>query len=309
MPGTHAQLQIDRFEFAGPTKTVGEISMAAVVDPKTEIKYLVKFYPLLSAQRSNMIDEMLVLLECYRTPLLTSLHNVYLVPNKLQLAAIFEELPTHFGRVLKNKGPLPEKVLSVVLRQVLGALDYLHSKKIVHNCVAPNTIFLGAHGGIKLGNLSHCRFTSRPEITTELVGFLPQFSGPLKVMSPERLLRLDDSTPSDIWSVGCLVHELGTGYPLFDPKCFEDVLDFKACVTHFKVLPVEAHPNLTPMLKDLMDTCCHKGASFRPTARQALQHDVLLQHVRESDKMPSRWSRGEPEPESITNKARGILLV
>jgi serine/threonine protein kinase len=49
-----------------------------------------------------------------------------------------------------------EQSLQSVAKSVLSALDYLHSKHIVHRCVCPENIYLSHDGKVYLGGFKYC---------------------------------------------------------------------------------------------------------------------------------------------------------
>ena len=78
-------------------------------------------------------------------------------PNIMRVMSIFEELGTAYyvmpyvggrslDKVLNQEGPLPEERLRPMLCALLEALDYLHSKDLLHRDIKPDNILLDNEG-------------------------------------------------------------------------------------------------------------------------------------------------------------------
>eukprot|EP00775_Hariotina_reticulata_P013544 gene13544-13671_t len=89
-------------------------------------------------------------------------------------------------------------------------------------------------------------------------------------MAPE-VIEMTQVTPaSDIWSVGCLIIELLTGYPPY--------YDLQPMSALFRIVQ-DGHPPLpdsvSPLLDDFLLQCFQKDPSARPDACSLLQHEWL----------------------------------
>jgi len=111
---------------------------------------------------------------------------------------------------LRN-GPLaPERVVAIA-RDVLDALGFVHRNGLVHRDLKPDNVWMTDGGRAKLGDFGIALVADRPRlsVTGALLG-TPAY------MPPEQLQGERVDGRSDLYALGCMLHELATGRPLFD---------------------------------------------------------------------------------------------
>jgi serine/threonine-protein kinase len=102
----------------------------------------------------------------------------------------------------------------MVLIDVLEALDFAHSRKVLHRDVKPANVFIDAHGRAKLGDfgLAHQAGLTRLTSTGAAVG-TPEN------MAPEQAEGLASDERTDLYAAGVLLYEALSGHPPFQaPK-------------------------------------------------------------------------------------------
>ena len=117
---------------------------------------------------------------------------------------------------LRRSGPLPVAEAVRLVREVAEALGYAHRRGIVHRDVKPENVLL-AHGHALVADFGIARSTQRPggeaEASLTETGMT---IGTVSYMSPEQANgRRDTDGRSDIYSLGCMLHELLAGRPPF----------------------------------------------------------------------------------------------
>jgi serine/threonine-protein kinase len=110
----------------------------------------------------------------------------------------------------KNGRMTPVRALGV-LRQVGSALDYLHSRGVVHRDVKPGNIMIDCEAGdtVKLIDFGIARRLDDHE-SPELCGVI---SGTPAYMSPEQAAGHEVGPAGDLYALGALALELLTGQP------------------------------------------------------------------------------------------------
>ena len=110
---------------------------------------------------------------------------------------------------------------------ILLCLDALSKNKIIHCDLKPENILLKQQGrsGIKVIDFGSSCFTEKKIYTYIQSRFY---------RAPEVILGANYGMPIDMWSLGCIIAELLTGYPLFPG---EDEADQLACIIELLGMP------------------------------------------------------------------------
>lgn len=160
--------------------------------------------------------------------------------------------------VITGRLPKPPHLTVVqIIRQVLTAIVFLHSRNILHRDIKPHNILLKGDI-VKLTD-----FGTAVEGTTEI-----GVRGTFRYMAPE-VYRGDPHTLScDIWSVGCLVCELFACVPEFMGK--SSLLGQMTSATEYLThLPQNA------VLRDFIQRCFQVDPRLRWGAHDLLTHSLL----------------------------------
>nr|XP_025033645.1 serine/threonine-protein kinase 36 [Pelodiscus sinensis] len=112
-------------------------------------------------------------------------------------------------QILEDDGNLPEDQVQDIASQLVSALYYLHSHRILHRDMKPQNILLGKGGLIKLCDFGFARAMS---INTMV---LTSIKGTPLYMAPELVQEKPYDHTADLWSVGCILYELFVGTPPF----------------------------------------------------------------------------------------------
>ncbi|CAG9475865.1 calcium-dependent protein kinase, putative [Plasmodium vivax] len=174
-----------------------------------------------------------------------------------------------FYTVVKNKCLLESESIQIV-RQICCALEYLHSRNIIHRDIkAENFLFKNKNTkSIKLID-----FGMAKKVNCE---YLTELCGSPHYISPE-LIRKKYTISSDIWALGVMVFFMLTGKYPFEgkntPKVVDEILNkninWKS--KEFSSLSVEA----VDFLKKLLE----RNEKKRLTAYQALNHPWIKSQV------------------------------
>nr|CAH7732228.1 unnamed protein product [Callosobruchus chinensis] len=149
------------------------------------------------------------LLKGLRHSSIVELLDVMQTTDKLYL--VFEYLDLDLKRYLDNtKSPLEAEFIRSYMKQLIEALAYLHSHRILHRDLKPQNLLVDKEGHIKLADFGLSRSFSLPTrtYTHEVVT--------VWYRAPELLLGARMyCTGIDIWSLGCVMAEMFTKRAIF----------------------------------------------------------------------------------------------
>ena len=134
-----------------------------------------------------------------------------LIHGEKRLFLVFEYLNYDLKKFLDlNGAPLKPELVKSYLYQLLLAIKYCHSRRILHRDLKPQNLLLDTNGIIKVGDFGLARAFGIPikTLTHEILT--------LWYRAPEILLgQKEYSTPVDIWSLGLIFYEMAHRKPLF----------------------------------------------------------------------------------------------
>ena len=154
-----------------------------------------------------------------------------------------------------------------VVKQVVTALAYLHSRDVIHRDVKPGNVFLASGKEdevvVKLGDFGFAR-VGEEEAS-------PMLCGTPNYIAPESITDGLYTPASDMWAVGVLTYTVLFGRPPFTADTTADIL---ANVVRSPVpLPtsIQVSPEATRVIRDCLSHDPHK----RPCAETLLESPWL----------------------------------
>ena len=140
---------------------------------------------------------------------------VDLIHGEKKLYLVFEYMDFDLKKYLdRNNAPLAPNLVKSYLYQILSAIKFCHSKRILHRDLKPQNLLIDKNGKIKLGDFGLARAFGIPikTLTHEILT--------LWYRAPEILLgQREYSTPVDMWSIGLIFFEMAHKKPLFAGDC------------------------------------------------------------------------------------------
>ena len=214
-----------------------------------------------------------------------------LIHGEKKLYLVFEFMDHDLKKFLDiNNGPLTPELVKSYLYQILIAINFCHSKRILHRDLKPQNLLIDKDGIIKVADFGLARSFGIPikTLTHEILT--------LWYRAPEILLgQKEYSTPVDMWSIGLIFYEMAHRKPLFAGDCEIDQIfkifqmfgtpnektwpgvtklpEFKLTFPQFKGKGINAYNrNIDPIGLDLLSKMIQLDPCKRISAKQALQH-------------------------------------
>ncbi|XP_010610183.1 serine/threonine-protein kinase 36 isoform X3 [Fukomys damarensis] len=170
-------------------------------------------------------------------------------------------------QILEDDGKLPEDQVQAIAAQLVSALYYLHSHRILHRDMKPQNILLAKGGGIKLCDFGFARAMS----TNTMV--LTSIKGTPLYMSPELVEERPYDHTADLWSVGCILYELAVGTPPFYTTSIFQLVNL--------ILkdPVRWPSTISPCFKNFLQGLLTKDPQKRLSWPDLLHHPFIAGRV------------------------------
>lgn len=151
-------------------------------------------------------------------------------------------------------------LIQPIAEQAASALGYLHSQGWIHRDVKPDNFLVNRSGELKL--IDFALAERRKGLLGKLLPGKSKIQGTRSYMSPEQIRGQSVDERSDIYSLGCVLHELVSGRPPFTGQTTQDLL-----TKHLRqsAPPLEAAGrDVTPAFGELVRRMLAKNPAKRP---------------------------------------------
>ncbi|XP_015914687.1 STE20-related kinase adapter protein alpha [Parasteatoda tepidariorum] len=216
---------------------------------------------------------------------------------------------------------LPELAISLVLKDILAALDYVHKRGYIHRSVKASHILISSSGKALLSGLRYsCNVIKNGKWQNSIHCFPSDSVSNLNWLSPELLEQnlMGYNSKSDIYSLGITACELANGIVPFAEMAPTQMLLEKLQGYHPRPLDsrtfydtddVQSQNNLADAyrLRDFTDAfhiftelCLQRDPSRRPTALQLSRHLFIKQCKKSNIALPDILATVTPISDRIS---------
>jgi len=176
-------------------------------------------------------------------PNIAALRTAFTADNQLYMVMEYVEGTTVAEKLEHGSIPVPDALNYI--GQVLSAVSYAHSQKVIHRDIKPANMMLTPQGVIKLMDFGIARGGEDRSLT--MTGTT---MGSLNYMSPEQVKGEPTDARSDLYSCGVSLYEMVTGQ-----RPFVATSDYSIMAAHVRERPkppVDLHPGLPATLNEII---------------------------------------------------------
>uniref|UniRef100_A0ABM5FLR9 non-specific serine/threonine protein kinase n=1 Tax=Pogona vitticeps TaxID=103695 RepID=A0ABM5FLR9_9SAUR len=244
--------------YKAKNKETGALAAAKVIETKNE------------DELEDYMVEIEILATCDH-PYIVKLLGAFYYDSKLWIMIEFCPGGAVDATMLELDRGLTEPQIQVVCRQMLEALNYLHSKKIIHRDLKAGNVLLTLDGDIKLADFGVSAKNMRTLQRRDSFIGTPYWMAPEVVMC-ETMKDTPYDYKADIWSLGITLIEMAQ----IEPPHHE--------LNPMRVLlkiaksdpPTLSNPSKWSLeFRDFLKTALDKNPETRPSAAQLLEHSFV----------------------------------
>ncbi|CAN6178871.1 unnamed protein product [Urochloa humidicola] len=195
--------------------------------------------------------------------------------------------------VLEDDKCLPEEQVQAIAKQLVKALYYLHSNRIIHRDMKPQNILIGKGSIVKLCDFGFARAMSANTVVLRSIKGTPLY------MAPELVREQPYNHTADLWSLGVILYELFVGQPPFYTN------SVYALIRHIVKDPVKYPDNMSANFKSFLKGLLNKVPQNRLTWPALLEHPFVKDDSMESS-VDTRITPFEVKGSEDTRKTKEV---
>ncbi|EAS04320.2 Serine/Threonine kinase domain protein (macronuclear) [Tetrahymena thermophila SB210] len=203
-------------------------------------------------------------LQCYE--IFQEQQQYYIVSEFCQLGDLYQYL-------YRNHQNLSTQNYLDIIIQIAKGIQYLHNINLGHRDLKPENILIRYNKGLQLV-ITDFGVSSFQNMKSTV--------GTINYMAPE-ILKFNQSYDKavDIWSLGCIMHEIIYNEQLFNGNTTQQVV---SKIRNFKLYQqIDQRPFLTD-LNQIIQSCLSLDASYRPTIQDILNRlDELYSKIKNNE--------------------------
>lgn len=274
--------------------TTGKVKLA--MNKETNENVAIKIIPKSSFEKRADLQEKVhrecALMRLTNHPNIMKLLDVLESPRHLYIVLEYAKQGELFDYLISRR-VLPEDQALDFFRQIILAIEYLHSYGICHRDLKPENILLDEATRVKIADFGFARWV-RSNIAETSCGS-PHYAAP-EVINGHPY----DGRKADIWSCGVILFALLAGYLPFDDPSIRALLH-KVKRGNFQM------PNFRPEIRDLLHKILTVDPQQRISIAEIKQHPAFRIGINEKYVFPSPVQFSMLEPIDISTIKPDLL--
>jgi hypothetical protein len=168
------------------------------------------------------------------------------------------------ARLLAEQGKLPEGRLVAIARGIASGLAAAHRAGLVHRDLKPANVLIAAGDTAKIVDFGLARATSFAGVDKKSFALV----GTPDYMAPESIDPLAVDPRSDLYSLGCMLHEMATGHP---PYAGATPFALLEAHLHAPIPEIEVGPHRSAGVAELTRALLCKSPADRPQSAAGVE--------------------------------------
>ncbi|GAB2249639.1 hypothetical protein Droror1_Dr00012998 [Drosera rotundifolia] len=193
--------------------------------------------------------------------------------NPQEFCVVTEFAQGELFEILEDDKCLPEEQVQAIAKQLVKALHYLHSNRIIHRDMKPQNILIGSGSVIKLCDFGFARAMSTNTVVLRSIKGTPLY------MAPELVREQPYNHTVDLWSLGVILYELFVGQPPFYTN------SVYALIRHIIKDPVKYPANMSPEFRSFLKGLLNKDPEKRLSWPGLLHHPFVSEASAEAEEL------------------------